>query len=98
MTLPNVGEAYGSRDLLSLIALSQPAFAFFGHSSGAGTRVEQDYGRTAVYHMAGLELGGKDGTPKSGSVGVLRWGEGPTFEYVPDEWLRTFSRHNWKWW
>ena len=88
---------YGSRDLLSLIALSQPAFAFFGHYSGAGAWVEQDYGRTAVYHMAGLELGGKDGTPKGGSVGVLRWGEVPTFEYVPDEWLRTFSRHNWKW-
>jgi hypothetical protein len=89
--------SYGSRDLKCLIELAQPTLAFFGHYSGDGSKCDTDYGRTAVYHMAGLELGGKDGTPKSGSVGVLRWGEEPTFEYVPDEWLRTFSRHNWKW-
>jgi hypothetical protein len=88
---------YGSRDLRSLIELAQPAFACFGHYSGAGARIEQDFGRTEVYHMASLELGGKDGTPKSGSVGVLRCADSATFEYVPDEWLKTFSRHNWKW-
>ena len=87
----------GSRDVRTLIELGQPGFAFFGHYSGDGARSEADLGRTEVYHMAGLELGGKDGTPKSGSVGVLRWNEVPTFEYVPDDWLKTFSRHNWKW-
>lgn len=90
-------EGCGSRLLRSLIDLRQPAFAFFGHYGGAGERSEQDFGNTEVYHMAGLELRGKGGTPKSGSVGVLRWGGTPTFEYVPDEWLKTFSRHNWKW-
>ena len=89
--------SYGSRDLRTLIELAQPAFAFFGHYSGDGGRSDADYGRTEVYHLAGLELRGRDGTPTSGSVGVLRWGEVPTFEYVPDEWLKTFSRHNWKW-
>lgn len=85
---------YGSKMLRSLVELAQPAFAFFGHYGGPGDRCEADIGCTAVYHMAGLELGGKDGIPKSGSVGVLKWGEVPTFEYVPDDWLKTFSRHN----
>jgi hypothetical protein len=90
--------SYGSRPLRGLIELQQPAFAFFGHYSGDGSQSVTDYGRTEVYHLAGLELGGRDGCPKSGSVGVLEWrGGAGRFEYVPDEWLRTFTRHNWKW-
>ncbi len=89
---------YGSRPLRSLIELAQPAFGFFGHYSGDGRQIEQDFGRTAVFHMAGLELRGRDGCPTPGSVGVLEWVDGSgTFEYVPDDWLKTFTRHNWKW-
>jgi hypothetical protein len=92
-----VRPGYGSELLETLIELARPAFAFFGHYRGDGARAAGDYGATAVYHMAGLDLGGKSGTPTPGSVGVLTWGEAPRFEYVPDDWLRTFSRHNWKW-
>lgn len=92
-----VRPGYGSELLATLIELARPAFAFFGHYRGDGGPAAGDFGATAVYHMAGLELGGKSGTPAPGSVGVLTWGEEPRFEYVPDEWLRTFSRHNWKW-
>lgn len=89
---------YGSTTLRTLIELAQPAFAFFGHYGGDGRQVDQDFGRTRVYHMAGLELRGRDGCPSSGSVGVLTWGnETSTFDYIPDDWLKTFTRHNWKW-
>jgi hypothetical protein len=92
-----VREGYGSELLRTLVELARPAFAFFGHYRGDGGPAAGDYGPTAVYHMAGLELGGKSGTPTPGSVGVLTWADPPRFEYVPDDWLQTFSRHNWKW-
>ncbi|MDB5311402.1 MAG: hypothetical protein JWO38_5604 [Gemmataceae bacterium] len=89
---------YGSKLLRCLVELAQPAFAFFGHYGGDGARSGADFGPTEVYHMAGLELGGKDGCPTSGSVGVLEWANGSgSFKYVPDDWLKTFTRHNWKW-
>ena len=89
---------YGSELLATLIELAKPAFAFFGHYNGAGSRVEHDYGGSAVYHMAGFELRERDGTPEPGSVGVLDWASGSAeFTYLPREWLKTFSRHNWKW-
>jgi hypothetical protein len=88
---------YGSETLAHLIALARPAFAFFGHYKGAGGRVEGAFGRTAVYHMAGFELRhGRDGAAEPGSVGVLTWDGGGAFEYVPADWLRRFTRHNWK--
>lgn len=91
-------DGYGSALLLTLIELAQPRFAFFGHYRGDGHRIEKDYGRTEVYHLAGFELRTRGGHPESGSVGVLTWlnGEG-TFEYLSDEELRPFTRHNWKW-
>jgi hypothetical protein len=48
--------------------------------------------------MAGFELRTRDGHPESGSVGVLTWQDGEgTFEYVADDDLKPFTRHNWKW-
>jgi hypothetical protein len=89
---------YGSEFLRCLVELARPAFAFFGHYSGNGARSATDFGPTQVYHMAGLELRGRDGCPSPGSVGVLEWADGTgTFEYIPDDWLKTFTRHNWKW-
>lgn len=89
---------YGSELLANLIHLAQPRFAFFGHYSGAGAEVEKDYGRTRVFHLAGFELReGKDRHAEPGSVGVLTWGDEPAFEYVPERWLKTFTRGNWKW-
>jgi hypothetical protein len=91
-------NGYGSKPLRALIELAQPSFVFFGHYGGDGAQSETDYGGSAVYHMAGLELRGRDGCPTPGSVGVLEWANGVgTFEYVPDQWLKTFTRHNWKW-
>jgi hypothetical protein len=89
---------YGSEPVLTLIERRQPAFAFFGHYHGAGEEVYRpEFGRTRVFHMAGLELTPRGGgVPKTGSVGVLTWGEGGGFEFVPDSWLKTFTRHNWK--
>ena len=89
---------YGSELLATLIELTQPRFAFFGHYGGDGARSERDYGRTEVYHLAGFELRTRDGHPESGSVGVLEWdGADGTFAYLPDDDLRPFTRHNWKW-
>jgi hypothetical protein len=91
-------EGYGSELLRTLIELAQPRFAFFGHYRGDGSRSEQDYGNTEVFHLAGFELRTRDGHPESGSVGVLEWQDGEgTFAFVPDEDLQRFTRHNWKW-
>jgi hypothetical protein len=89
---------YGSGLLAALIELARPRFAFFGHYSGDGERIDRDYGRTEVYHLAGFELRTRDGHPESGSVGVLEWADGDgVFEFVEDEELKPFTRHNWKW-
>lgn len=89
---------YGSDRLLALIEFAQPRFAFFGHYSGAGGRIERDFGRTEVYHLAGFELRTREGHPERGSVGVLEWdGTDGTFALLGDEDLKPFTRHNWKW-
>jgi hypothetical protein len=86
----------GSDELTTLVRLTQPAFLFFGHYSGAGRKVEGDFGRTEVYHLAGLEMRGRDGCAEEGSVGVLHCRDGQwQFEYLAPEWLKTFTRHNW---
>jgi hypothetical protein len=100
-------DGYGSELLLALIELAQPRFAFFGHYRGDGERIEKDYGRTEVYHLAGFEMRTRDGHPESGSVGVLEWevpsarregfGTDGTFEFIADDELKPFTRHNWKW-
>ena len=88
---------YGSEIILSLIHLAQPRFAFFGHYKGRGQQIEQDYGRTRVYHLSGMELWGEGSSAEPGSVGILSWNnDAPEFEYVDDKWLKTFTRHNWK--
>ncbi len=89
---------YGSDLLLALIELAQPRFAFFGHYSGPGSRIERDYGRTEVYHLAGFEMRTRDGHPEPGSVGVLEWnGNESTFTFIDYADLKPFTRHNWKW-
>jgi hypothetical protein len=91
-------NGYGSDYLATLVEVAQPRFGFFGHFSGDGAECVGDFGRTRVFHMAGFEMhAGKDGHAESGSVGVLTWGDEPRFKYVPDDWLKTFTRHNWKW-
>ena len=91
-------EGYGSELLRTLIDFVQPRFAFFGHYRGDGERIEKDYGKTEVYHLAGFEMRTRDGHPESGSVGVLEWANGEdTFAFVADDDLKPFTRHNWKW-
>ena len=91
-------SGYGSEVLSALIGMAQPAFAFFGHYKGDGAKAIADFGPTEVYHMAGFELHQRDGTPEPGSVGVLTWADGRgVFEYLERDWLKTFTRHNWKW-
>jgi hypothetical protein len=85
---------HGSEDVGSIIRLARPAFAFFGHYHGIGSRVEGDFGDTHVYHLSHLELRSR---AEEGSVGVLTWnGAGGDFSYLDPDWLRTVTRHNWK--
>jgi hypothetical protein len=88
----------GSEIVSSVIALCQPEFHFFGHYRGEGKEVVGEFGRTRVLHMGGFELHGRDGSAEPGSVGVLRveGDGGKAFEYVDPNFLRRFSRHNWK--
>jgi len=91
--IPNAG----SQEILDIIQAARPTFAFFGHHKGRGHLVEGDFGKTQVYHLAGLELRKSGGQAEEGSVGILRWnGTMGSFEYVDPEWLRTFTRHNWR--
>jgi hypothetical protein len=88
----------GSELLATLIELARPRFAFFGHYRGDGSRAVKDFGRTEVYHLAGFEMRTRDGHPESGSVGILEWADGKgAFEFIGDDELKPFTRHNWKW-
>ncbi len=90
-------ENSGSEAIRLLIHLAQPAFAFFGHYHGIGEEIRGGYGRTRVYHLNGLELQGRGGCAEEGSVGLLKWnGKEGSFEYLDPEWLKTFTRQNWK--
>lgn len=87
----------GSEDISTLIHLAQPSFAFFGHYGSASGPVGGSYGRTQVYHLAGFELRERGGYAEEQSVGVLRWHSGTgSFEFLDPAWLRSFTRHNWK--
>ena len=89
---------YGSEMISAVVQLARPRFAFFGHYHGEGSRIDRDFGGTEVYHLSGLELGGRDGCAEPGSVGALTWdGEAGEFAFLNPDWLRTFTRHNWKW-
>lgn len=91
--IPNAG----SDEIITILSLASPAFVFFGHYHTKLRRIEGEFGETQVYHMPGLEFRGSGGTAEEGSVGVLRWTDaGGAFEYVEEEWLRSNSRHNWK--
>jgi hypothetical protein len=87
----------GSEEISALVEMVQPALHFFGHYSGTGRRIEGDFGASQIYHMAGMELRGRNGGAEEGSVGVLRCDEegNRTFEYLDPFWLKTFTRHNW---
>jgi hypothetical protein len=86
----------GSLGINTIIHAAQPAFAFFGHYHLKGRLAERDHGRTHVFHLQGFSLRDR-GVAEERSVGVLRWGqeEDSSFAYVPADWLRTFTRHNW---
>ncbi len=87
----------GSEGLGTLIALSRPAFAFFGHYGSRFGRVEVTTGPTQVYHLAGFEMRRGGACAEEGSVGLLTWEDGAgTFEYLDGVWLRGFTRHNWR--
>jgi hypothetical protein len=87
----------GSEDLGALIALSRPAFAFFGHYGSRYGRVVAMTGETQVYQMAGFEMRRGGTCAEEGSVGLLTWEDGAeSFEYLDGSWLRGFTRHNWR--
>jgi hypothetical protein len=87
----------GSEDITALIRLAQPEFAFFGHYHSDMRRVEGTFGRAQVYLMHGFELRHRGGCAEPGSVGVLTCDEaGGRFEYLDRDWLKTFTRHNWR--
>jgi hypothetical protein len=91
--IPNAG----SQEIVDVIKAAQPAFAFFGHHKGRGRQVEGDFGKTQVFHLAGMELRQSGQYAEEGSVGILRWGgEAGSFAYVDPAWLRSFTRHNWR--
>jgi hypothetical protein len=87
----------GSAEIRDILHIVRPAFAFFGHYSGQGKRIAGDFGTTQVFHLGGFEMRAHGGRAEAGSVGVLTWyGERGDFAYLDSAWLRTFTRHNWK--
>jgi hypothetical protein len=84
----------GSEEIDAVLRRARPKFAFFGHYHPTGRQVEQDYGGARVYHLSHLEL---DSRAEEGSVGVLTWDGGAgEFAYLDPDWLRTLTRHNWR--
>ena len=58
-----------------------------------------DFGRTQVYHLAGMELRRRNLYPEEGCMGLLRWSGGAgQFEYVAADWLMQFPRTQWMHW
>jgi hypothetical protein len=93
----SIREGSGSDEIIAVISLANPTFVFFGHYHTDVRQVEGEFGDTQVYHMSGLEFRGEGATAEEGSVGVLKWTDaGGEFTYVEDDWLRSISRHNWK--
>ncbi|OAI54989.1 hypothetical protein AYO44_13775 [Planctomycetaceae bacterium SCGC AG-212-F19] len=89
----------GSEEIAQVIGNAQPQFAFFGHYRGAGNRVEGDFGRPQVFHLAGMELRRRNLYPEEGCMGILRWSNGEgQFEYVSSDWLMRFPRTQWLYW
>lgn len=87
----------GSRVVSDVISLSGPDFNFFGHYHGEGKEVSGEFKKTRVFHLSGFELHGRDGTAEPGSVGLLTTnGDEKQFEYVSPDFLKRFSRYNWK--
>jgi hypothetical protein len=87
----------GSEAIGELIRAAQPAFAFFGHYGRRGGAILEEFGRTQLFHLGGLELRRQGGSAEPGSVGALTWdGRAGSFAYLEEAWLRTFSRHNWQ--
>ncbi|MGL6076075.1 MAG: metallophosphoesterase [Fimbriiglobus sp.] len=91
--IPTAGSEY----VQMLLELAKPRFHFFGHYKGPGHEVPS-HTTTRSYFMTGFEMRGNTDSPESGSVGVLEWGEEPTFEFVPRKQLSHFRRENWKKW
>jgi hypothetical protein len=88
---------YGSEVIATVIQLARPRFAFFGHYSGEGSRIDGDLGEAEVYYLGGFVLGGRDGHAEFGSVGALTWdSDTGEFTFLDPDWLRSFTRHNWK--
>jgi hypothetical protein len=47
--------------------------------------------------MAGFEMRRGGACAEEGSVGLLSWEDGAgAFEYLDGNWLRGFTRHNWR--
>ncbi|MFO0825374.1 MAG: metallophosphoesterase [Gemmataceae bacterium] len=89
---------FGSDALRAMLGVANPKFAFFGHYSGDGSWVDGEPGETQIYHLAGFEMRTRDGHPESGSVGVLEYtADGWSFDFIADDDLKPFTRHNWKW-
>lgn len=87
----------GSEEINLVLHLAQPAFAFFGHYGNRRAELNVTCERTQVYHIGDMELHGPGHSAEDGSIGLLRWENGAgTFEYLDPAWLRTFTRHNWK--
>jgi hypothetical protein len=89
----------GSEEITQIIRSAQPQFAFCGHYRGAGNQVVGGFGRTQVYHLAGMELRRRNLYPEEGCMGILRWSHGEgRFEYVGNDWLMNFPRTQWTCW
>jgi hypothetical protein len=94
-----MGPNCGSDEIEAIIRGAKPAFAFFGHYRGTGSRVEGDFGPTQLYHMAGMELRRRNLYPEEGCMGILRWSNNQgQFDYVDPNWLMGFQRNEWMSW
>lgn len=92
-----VREGVGSEAIEFVIEQAQPAFAFFGHHHDVETLNRSEIGSTRLYHLEGLEFGGRGGRAEPRSLGVLRVDEeGGRFEYVERRWLASVTKENWR--
>ncbi|MCI0462666.1 MAG: metallophosphoesterase [Gemmataceae bacterium] len=87
----------GSEEIDGILRAAQPAFAFFGHYGSGGGPVPGRWGKSQVFRLGDFALNSAGGSAEEGSVGALTWEGGVgEFVYLEGDWLRTFTRRNWK--
>ena len=91
-----VRGGWGSHALRLVIEEVAPTFAFFGHYN-IGSEWTIGHTRVVALSDCGYERTAEERIDRNG-IGILTWGDAPTFERLQPDWLLESTRHTWRHW